>query len=488
MRIVFVSVMVVQAVLVAALAFALHDGVMPLGVRGEWEWLRLPRGIAPTPLDLTIGGIAVATYAGLAGFGLRLLEKDPSRLRECLVVVGLWLASLAAQAIVPAGAPEGYGLSKWALALSSPGSSGYYTVARQQIRDPWRFLADFPEWIKRQDALHIGTHPPGLFLLEYALLAEMDAHPDVAKLVLDGLPPSIDTSFRILGPPQRPDRAALALTGILTLLACASTVVPIYLLARASLSPRAAWSAAALWPVVPSTILFHPASDTAFPFLAATAMAMAAHAGRTSWGRGIGLAFGAGLTLAVGMAFTLAFLPVGLIVGLILLATPGLDLRRRALLVIATGIGFLLPTFVAWAVSGANPFVIWWWNQKNHARFYVEYPRSYLAWLVANPIELMIGIGLPTSVWAIVGLTSQARRVPVAVWATLGTLVFLTLSGKNLSEVGRLWLPMMPALLVAAGLGLERLGAGPRGFATTVGMLGLETLALQATIQVVYPI
>ncbi|MHC5542867.1 hypothetical protein ACYOEI_31985, partial [Singulisphaera rosea] len=244
MRFVFASVMVVQSVLVAALAFALCKGVFPLGVRGEWEWLRLPRGIAPTYLDLLIGMVAVATYAGLAGFGLRLLGKEPTRVRECAVLIGLWLASILAQATVPSGAPEGYGLSKWALALSSPGSSGYYTVARQQIRDPWRFLAEFPEWIKRQDALHIGTHPPGLFLLEYGLLAEMDDHPDVARFILDGLPPSIDASFRILGPPQRPDRAALALTGLLTLLACATTVVPIYLLARASLSPTAAWSAA----------------------------------------------------------------------------------------------------------------------------------------------------------------------------------------------------------------------------------------------------
>ncbi|MHC5542930.1 hypothetical protein ACYOEI_32300 [Singulisphaera rosea] len=200
------------------------------------------------------------------------------------------------------------------------------------------------------------------------------------------------------------------------------------------------------------------------------------------------MAFGAGLVLAIGMGFTLAFLPVGLIVGIILLATSGLDLGWRAGLVAATGLGFLLPTVMAWAVTGANPFVVWWWNQKNHGRFYLEYPRSYLAWAVANPIELMIGLGLPTSVWAFVALAAHSRKIPVATWATLGTLAFLTLSGKNLSEVGRLWIPMMPALLLAAGVGLERLGAGPKTLGTTVGLMGIQTLALQATIQVVYPI
>ena len=51
--------------------------------------------------------------------------------------------------------------------------------------------------------------------------------------------------------------------------------------------------------------------------------------------------------------------------------------------IVATGAGFLLPTLAFWAVTRANPFAIWWWNQRNHARFYVEYPRTYRAWVVA---------------------------------------------------------------------------------------------------------
>jgi hypothetical protein len=67
-------------------------------------------------------------------------------------------------------------------------------------------------------------------------------------------------------------------------------------------------------------------------------------------------------------------------------------------------------------------------------------------------------------------------------------LVVLTLSGRNLSEVARLWLPLMPGLLTAAGHGLAQLGAGPAVLAVTLLALGAETLVLEATIQVVYPI
>ena len=63
----------------------------------------------------------------------------------------------------------------------------------------------------------------------------------------------------------------------------------------------------------------------------------------------------------------------------------------------------------------------------------------------------------------------------------------LNFSGRNLSEVARLWLPLMPPLLTASGLGLARLGGGPKTLAASVMLQGAQTLILQATIQVVYP-
>ena len=71
---------------------------------------------------------------------------------------------------------------------------------------------------------------------------------------------------------------------------------------------------------------------------------------------------------------------------------------------------------------------------------------------------------------------------------TLLVLALLTLTGRNLSEVGRLWLPFMPALLPAAGFAMEKMGAGPKTLAASVALVGLESLALQLMIQVVYPV
>jgi hypothetical protein len=174
-------------------------------------------------------------------------------------------------------------------------------------------------------------------------------------------------------------------------------------------------------------------------------------------------------------------------VALVFLSARDIDRRERAIQLVATGVGFLAFTGGVWLVTWANPFVIWWWNQKNHARFYVEYRRTYLAWVAVNPVELAVALGLPATVWAVVAgvWPRQAPRVSVA---TIAVLIVLTVSGKNLSEVARLWLPFMPALLVAGGYAMHRAGAGPAEIAGTVALIGAETLGLQAAIQVVYPV
>lgn len=468
------------AALVAGFVAGLRGEWFPLGVPGEWTWSRLPAGVAMTALDGIVGLLAVGAYAAFVGIGARMLSGRAGRLCESVWLVLLALAAVAVQLGVQLAAPAGFGLTKWTFALHSSGSNGYYTIARDQMDDPLQFWAAYPKWITTQDALHIGTHPPGLFLGWRALLSLYRSNPNLTRAIVANLPEPVVAGFREISrfdPLPPADRAALATVGALTLLACALTVVPLYLLARTRFPAPTAWASAAFWPLVPSAILFQPTADAAFPLLATSALALAARGHRWS-------SLLAGIVLAVGMLFTLAFLAVGLIVALILAATPGAGRWRRVELIGWTGAGFLLPTFALWIFSTANPFVIWWWNGRNHARFYAEFHRTYAAWMVANPLEMAIALGLPATLWALIGLPRAGR----ASWATLAVLVVLQLSGRNLSEVARIWLLFMPPLLIATAVGIERCGGRPLTTAMTAGLVGLQTLALQATIQVVYAI
>jgi methylthioxylose transferase len=488
MRRLALFVVLAQSAVVAAFAVALRSGSMPLGVPGEWEWQRLR--VATEGSSMILGLVGLLLFAGFVAAGFHSLSRPNKPGLEGVWLTGLALGAILVQGVVQEGAPIGYGLSKWIIALHAPGSSGYYTVAKKQMADPRRFLADYPAWIEKQDALHIGTHPPGLFLVAKGMLSAMEANPALSRSVVAFSPPSVSNAivaYRDSLDLPRADAAGLALTGALTLIACSLTVVPLYLLARSSLPAPAAWASAAFWPLVPSALLFQPTADTAFPLLSTSALALACWAGRGGLKAGLTLCFLAGLTLAVGMFFTLAYLPVGLVVALVLLSSAGLSWPRKAGLILATGAGFLLGTLAWWAATSANPFAIWWVNQRNHGRFYLEYPRSYVAWMLENPVELAIALGLPASVWALVGLVSPCR-VPRVGWATVLVLAILTISGKNLSEVARLWLPLMPPLLVVAGWGFAKVGGRGWELAGSVALVGLQVLILEVTIQVVYPI
>jgi hypothetical protein len=481
-------ILVLAGILVAAAVAALRSGAVPLGVRGEWEWLRVP--VPPQFVDLLLSGLGCVGFALFAGLGQRALGREPSRTRECLWVAALAVASAAVQVAAQNGAPVGYGLEKWVIALSQKGSNGYYTVAKTEVRDLRHFLAEYPDWIKTQDALHIGTHPPGLIVSQFLLLRAMEGAPTTAATVVENAPEPVTQAFRyfVTGAPMPiADRATLVLTGALTLLACGLTVLPLYALARSYSPAPFAWSAAALWPLVPSAILFQPTADNAFPILSTAAFAMAAWASRLPGKPGLFMAKMAGVSLGVGMQFTLAFLAVGFVVALIIVSHPEGAWRSKLVRIGATGVGFLAVTGSVWLATRANPLAIWWVNQQNHARFYEEYPRSYRAWLIENPIELAIGLGLPAVVWGILGLL-RPREAPRVAVAILVTLLLLTLTGKNLSEVARLWLPFMPGMLVTAGVGLRWLGATPWTLIATLILTAAQTLSLQATLQVVYPV
>lgn len=491
--------MVASALLVAVLIAVIASGKVPLGVPGEWEWLRV-RG-SPTILGMLLAGLAVLGYSVYAALGFRSLGV-PSAVgfRESVWLVGLMALSALVQFFIPMAAPDEYDLAKWVYVHYYPASTGYYQVAKEQaMDDPWKFLKEYPSWIEDQDALHIGTHPPGLIALHCVLIETMRRHPVAADLLSASMPPSVHGAFRQLDlasprPIPRTDRAAIFAMSLLTLLACSATVAPLYLLAREGLPPQVAWAAAAVWPLGASVNLFQPGADAAYPFLSALAIAMAAWSARLRGSSGgptlaaVLLALGAGLVLALGMAFTLAFLPIGLIVALVIISTRYLSWWRKAQLIGWVGLGFLGLSALGWLVTGADPANVWLWNLHHHARFYDEYPRSYLPWLLVNPIELAVAIGLPAAVWALVGFVGDRRYVPRASWCALGVLVLVNLTGRNMGEVARLWMLFIPPLLIAAGVGLTRLGGGPRTVFVTALLIAAQTLALQALAQVVYPV
>ncbi len=187
------ATLLLEACLIVVVTAALAFRLLPTGVPGEWEWNHLADWAKPQWDGIAIAALGVAAYSAFAALGFRALSVKRSHMFELASLIGLFFASLCIQVIIPMGAPSGYDLTKWASVNYLPGSSGYFQIARQNAApNPWKFLADYPDWIRTQDVFHIGTHPPGLIVAQCLLLRVMDQNPGMRDALLDHMPPSVD--------------------------------------------------------------------------------------------------------------------------------------------------------------------------------------------------------------------------------------------------------------------------------------------------------
>lgn len=467
----------------------------PLGIVGEWTWNRSPH--LPNLSQWFLPLLASFAYAGALIGGLRLLERfagqfwcEAGLLVALLPAGALWQAVAVDLPISPAG------IERWPFALAHPATSGYFSHARQ-MQDVHAFIKGYDAWIADQDSFHIGTHPPGLFLVSRVVLEWFKDRPDATRTVLAWTPARFQIGlveaqqqFR-LTPAERAGLVALA---GLTMLAGLSTLIPIYGLLRLYAAAQSAWLGAGLWPLSPGLMLFLPLSDCLYPVLAATVIFL------LGWSLRVRLAFPAVLAgglLCTGLMLTLAFLGlVPLALGLIALVERGekrVGMMRRCVTLAAFVAGAALIVEWAWHAHALNLPIVWSINLDKHAGFYTLWPRSYWPWVVINLLEFVVVCG-PTIAAAAVGswLTHPTwpwRDDLAALSATwLAALLALDLSGRNLGEVGRLWLFLTPFAFVAIARILEQRRLSSALVAVWGLAQAISTLTMVACVEPLLPI
>ena len=438
----------------------------------------LLRGPAPYPpewrWELRAGATSGRVLpALLCGTGLLVLLSFPGggasrgRARAALaasVVLGLGL-QLGLLALEPDGA-----LRTLVQRTQSRTVTSYYSAALSPLAaDPRAFLAGHDRLLDEMQhgAKHASTHPPGPVLFYRGLLGLFDARPGLAQALLD--------AAGLGDPDRRPAARAAALAGpLLLMFACAATAWPIAALARrAGAGDAAAAGAGVLWALLPGPALMAPQFDQALALpvagcAAALAAAVAAERGRVPLALLAGLLAGIALFLSYG---AVAFLALS--GGAALAAAGALPALRRR-----------LPAVLAWAAVGAAvPFAVTMALGHHplrsalaalaiHRQVYTA-PRSYALWLLFNPVDLAVFLGVPLAV-LFLAHALRAARLPLAGAAPLdrftlvaaAALVLLLLSGSVRGEAGRIWIPLMPALLVAAAA-----RPGPRWAAPVLGAL-----------------
>ncbi len=467
----------VTGVLSVGVVGLLWGTAVPLGVPTEWLWGRLPADAQSVP-NLVLACCAAAVYLLFVWCGdRRLSQSTTSPVEVAAWLAGLGIAGFCWLWTVQDTAPTEGQLGKAPFVLYYPGSSGYFTQARYESPQAGELLRGYEALMQRGNVLHEGTHPPGLILVFQALIAIVEQQPGLIKILQSCEPESVHDALDVIAenaarsphPLLPADRAVLWLATLLTLVAAAATVWPLFALLRVTLDRSAAWIGAAVWPAVPAVAIFLPKSDAVFPVIACGALVALAgsYRHRSAWRGGI-----AGAVLFLGLFGSLAFLPIMVFgaLGVLVLSVRRAGGKQGVIellpTVVGVTLGLAIPIMLLRLACGINMLTVWGWNYHNHAGFYGQFTRTYWKWLLVNPLELGVAVGVPVAIAALWGLPRclRFREWTTADWLTaVATLVWglLWLSGKNAGEAARLWVLLMPGAVWVAAHAIDR-AASPR--------------------------
>ena len=502
---------------------------IPLGVTGstanapnEWTWLRYDwqeagfLTVLPALFMVSIAGIA---HILLARWGAESVIRF-SRSGRCLLILALVVSGFVWLSLVQRCVPYSWSALKPNLVLYDPGASGYFNLSLRSDDTSTEFLAGYEAIVSGgEDVLHLGTHPPGLFLMHRGLISLCESSEKLTDCVLATQPKRFDKAFRLveaqLAPPMRDhERAALWLAVLLSQLAAAATVIPLYWLIaltatvasnRIKEPRRIAWMAACFWPLIPALGIFLPKSDALYPFFFTLTLPLWFYA---LFRRSYCAAAVTGILVWLCALASLAVLPVCfvLVLSTCMLAitarrdasecTFDLAFSIRAVMLAASALGLCVAGF--WLLTDVNCVSIWFYNLKNHSAFYDRFTRTYWKWLLVNPLELLLAIGAPLSVVGIAGLVSCGKRaieksnskrfanylrsVSILSLTTAATLLLLWLSGKNNGEAARLWIFLMPWIVWIAASAINSETRTPAQTRVWVYLLAMQALVSVATV------
>jgi hypothetical protein len=462
----------------------------------EWQWPYAP--LDSNPALLEAAGWALLLVLLPATTGLEAARRRP-RAATALVLLLATAFGFLLQLSLLAAAGRAPG-AEWLRRASEPTTISYFNVAiSADAHDPVQFLDRHAELMPGYvgTALHASMHPPGPVLYFRGLLGLFRATPKLTAALVDV---TLGDELRALARSRVPDpilataTAGVALLSLLAVLCC----WPIALWARSVTGDTlAAARVAALWPLVPGPALFVGAIYLALALpitLAGAACCMALTESRSwrqlGWSLMAGLSAGLALQTSYGAPVYLAML------GAVALVPSGPGRHpadRLGLFCVVAGASSALVVLAPLAF-GHEPLAALRTALELHLGL-VTMHRSYWLWLLHNPIDFALFTGVPlVAVGASRGVMALGARwsgtraaLGPDIWRLLvlgAGFAILILSGSVRGEVGRVWMPLMPVVLIVCASARQADGRVRPGIRETLGLaaaLAACTLTLRAS-------
>jgi hypothetical protein len=449
------------ALATALLCLGVATNTLQLGVPGQWTWNYLP-----STLPVRLWPFLLPA-CGLLAIGLAARRIAPrGRAANALALVAIVVLGFLATAQVK-GVARG-GTTYLMAVVASPRSTSYFIEAERH-NDVLRLLRAYPRLMP--DMLkHARTHPPGAVLFYRANISLLRRSPGLAawlrEIVVAITGADFDTLRSSLGkimnrpPPPDADIVAMWVSALVLALLSAAVAIPVYLVLRSEAGPLAGLCGALAWSVVPSALNFTPQVDQLLCFIAAWSIALfyfGVRSGRLWWFAASGACLFLGISVSVGLA---ALVPLLAMWGV--LCRPG-GWRKTLMAAAAFAVGFFVPLVGTTLLLGIDWVEIARVALHLHRIEILEAsPRQYAPWLLWNVLDLLVFAGIPLTGWWGLHLFRRVRA-GFSAWTTLDrlavawtvTLLALDLSGATRGETARIWLFLLPPMILAAG---EELG------------------------------
>jgi len=458
----------------AVVCLAAASKSIPIGIPGEWVWRYA---------DVSMSG---RLWAPLLSFELMvcllILALRWRRRVSAMWAIALVVATFVLQ--IAFGHVGKAGIQDAALVTMIPSVSGYHACSTS-VSSPTQFLQYYADYIADMELtdplMHVCQHPPGPVLYHWAVNRFFEWIPSLGRM-LTGLTErfSPETIFDTLGVTLSPiQRAGIWGSAFGLMLSCGITALLAYLLGLRLFGHRAGAFGAILTALIPSYILFSPYFDQTYSVFALLTIWLALRAAdgfvENSQGRAVIAAFLGGLALFVGMFCGTALAVVGFMAAVVLCVSVWGRWTNAARVCMAAGLGFAAPIVVLYLVFGCNMLEIWAINLRKHATFYELYPRTYWKWFIFNFVEFALFMGVPVAamgcrqiVRLMRGITAGNRACVAVGLSLVVAIALLSVLGKNLSEVARLWMFFMPFVAVFAGKECASLFRRHPGWASAV--------------------
>ena len=360
-------------------------------------------------------------------------------------------------------------------------TNGYFWTAAN-VDDLETMLRQYPAAMGNFESEHAQTHPPGLILLNWLTIQLMAGQLQAAEAIARQVQPLRCTDLWLLNQ-ETAVPAALGIWAILPLLAASTIVFPAYKLA-ASLSNSTSSKLAVSTGLIPSLLLFAPLPDQLFCILTLFVVISFYYGWRNkkNW-----------LFLLAGILLSLAtFLSIGNAAILVLLGTYALinlwlKPEKRSHIIVWAGLfvfGLITVWLIFWAGWGITPWAIIQTGMSQHYEL-VTSQRSYTTWFGFNLLDLILFAGLPAMVAFVFLLTTVAQTIhhrsltdnQIIALSTAVLILILDISGSTRGEVGRIWLFLMPLILISGSIFLnERLSA----WQLKLGWAGMQLVSVLA--------